>query len=422
MPQVGSAEEGPGDRDGFAAPDVCGAALVDEHRDQVVGLLDEVRLRCGGVDLPVADHLADYPAVHSALAESWDVVLSALNEALRDGPPVTAAPTDLSVYVALLDEIRRTDHNLMLARLRHQDASLGRVREALAMLREAQSTDELIELATEAIGLLGFDRSILSRIEESAWIPENVWVGRDRQWAREILEAGCRDHRLLDRTLVETEMVQRKVPILVHDVQARPAVHRPIAEASLSRSYAAAPLMAGNDVVGFLHADCYYQGRELDGFDRRLLATFAEGVGHALARTATMDRLAAIRAGFDQLSGTLGSAVGERLRHCGPLPRPRAAVSSGGATQRHAGYRPTGGDGERLTRRELEVLALMASGDTNGRIGRRLVISEGTVKTHVKHILRKLGAANRAEAVSRWLGMEYERGGRGAAPGLRRFL
>jgi len=52
----------------------------------------------------------------------------------------------------------------------------------------------------------------------------------------------------------------------------------------------------------------------------------------------------------------------------------------------------------------------MAAGDTNGRIARRLVISEGTAKSHVKHILRKLGAANRAEAVSRWLGMEHERG------------
>jgi DNA-binding NarL/FixJ family response regulator len=44
----------------------------------------------------------------------------------------------------------------------------------------------------------------------------------------------------------------------------------------------------------------------------------------------------------------------------------------------------------------------MANGDTNQRIGRRLTISEGTVKSHVKHILRKLSASNRAEAVARW--------------------
>jgi DNA-binding NarL/FixJ family response regulator len=45
----------------------------------------------------------------------------------------------------------------------------------------------------------------------------------------------------------------------------------------------------------------------------------------------------------------------------------------------------------------------MTSGATNVRIAEQLVISEGTVKSHVKHILRKLRAANRAEAVARYL-------------------
>jgi DNA-binding NarL/FixJ family response regulator len=55
-----------------------------------------------------------------------------------------------------------------------------------------------------------------------------------------------------------------------------------------------------------------------------------------------------------------------------------------------------------LTRRELEVLELMASGASNAEIAARLAIAVGTVKSHVKHILRKLRAANRAEAVSRY--------------------
>jgi hypothetical protein len=50
----------------------------------------------------------------------------------------------------------------------------------------------------------------------------------------------------------------------------------------------------------------------------------------------------------------------------------------------------------------------MASGKTNAGIATRLVVSEGTVKSHVKHILRKLAAANRAEAVSVYLGMERD--------------
>jgi DNA-binding NarL/FixJ family response regulator len=45
----------------------------------------------------------------------------------------------------------------------------------------------------------------------------------------------------------------------------------------------------------------------------------------------------------------------------------------------------------------------MAAGATNALIARELFISEGTVKSHVKRILRKLNASNRAEAVSRYL-------------------
>jgi DNA-binding CsgD family transcriptional regulator len=148
-----------------------------------------------------------------------------------------------------------------------------------------------------------------------------------------------------------------------------------------------------------------------------VLTTFAEGLGHALGRTAMMDRLASIRVGFDQVAGALAAAKDDRIRLGGPAPAMRDTPSFGVHASSYDGYLAGAGEGANLTRRELEVLRLMAAGDTNGRIARRLVISEGTVKSHVKHILRKLGAANRAEAVSRWLGMEHERGARAAAAG-----
>ena len=52
-----------------------------------------------------------------------------------------------------------------------------------------------------------------------------------------------------------------------------------------------------------------------------------------------------------------------------------------------------------LSEREMEVLQLMAKGFSNKEIGRSLWIGETTVKTHVSHILRKLGAADRTQAV-----------------------
>lgn len=53
-----------------------------------------------------------------------------------------------------------------------------------------------------------------------------------------------------------------------------------------------------------------------------------------------------------------------------------------------------------LTERESEVLRLMVTGASNHEIAEQLVITEGTVKSHVKHILRKYGAVNRAQAIA----------------------
>ncbi|WP_309696758.1 response regulator transcription factor [Armatimonas sp.] len=53
---------------------------------------------------------------------------------------------------------------------------------------------------------------------------------------------------------------------------------------------------------------------------------------------------------------------------------------------------------EPLTRREEEVLKLVATGLTNREIGGVLFISEGTVKTHVEHVIGKLGVSDRVQA------------------------
>jgi DNA-binding NarL/FixJ family response regulator len=56
--------------------------------------------------------------------------------------------------------------------------------------------------------------------------------------------------------------------------------------------------------------------------------------------------------------------------------------------------------GASLTRREREILRRIARGAHDREIAAGLVVAETTIKTHVRHILRKLGARNRAEAVA----------------------
>jgi DNA-binding NarL/FixJ family response regulator len=55
---------------------------------------------------------------------------------------------------------------------------------------------------------------------------------------------------------------------------------------------------------------------------------------------------------------------------------------------------------ETLTSREIEVLLQLGGGNRNRDIGEKLFISEETVKVHVKHILEKLGASDRTQAVA----------------------
>jgi LuxR family transcriptional regulator, maltose regulon positive regulatory protein len=56
---------------------------------------------------------------------------------------------------------------------------------------------------------------------------------------------------------------------------------------------------------------------------------------------------------------------------------------------------------EPLTKRELEVLALLATGRSNQQIADELVVALDTVKKHVSRVLDKLGATNRTQAVAR---------------------
>jgi DNA-binding NarL/FixJ family response regulator len=149
--------------------------------------------------------------------------------------------------------------------------------------------------------------------------------------------------------------------------------------------------MPGGQVIAMLHVDRFMSGGTVGETDAELLWTFAEGFGYALERMRLLSRLRRHAAELAH-SGGMPMLTGPTLRSLGAQAEQRMALDAASP----------------LTAREVEVIELVSAGATNHEIASALVISESTVKSHVKHILRKLGAANRAEAVSRHLSMGDE--------------
>ena len=95
--------------------------------------------------------------------------------------------------------------------------------------------------------------------------------------------------------------------------------------------------------------------------------------------------------------------VAELLAACGVDRRELALPIKLAAPSAAIAFTSSGDDGleEPLSERELEVLRLLADGLTNQEIADRLVVTVGTVKTHVHHIFGKLNVRSRTEAAAR---------------------
>jgi DNA-binding CsgD family transcriptional regulator len=382
-------------------PPIPGANMRD-----VLAVLDRVSDLCGPEANPRALPVADFASAEATLTAASQRVTQALWEDWQDAPLASGS----AGMIDLLLELKETQGRLREARLAQRVEALAGVHEALGRLHEINSVSQLIDRVPEEACRLGFDRAMISRVHGSMWVPEAVYVEGDPAWAQEILRVGRDEPQLLNHMVLETEMVRRRGPLLVPDAQTDPRVHPTLAATTQARSYVAAPIMPERRVIGFLHADCYMRRRHVDEFCRDVLWMFAQGVGYAFQRTVLSERLHALRAEVGRLTVDITKVTDQLVDaevEVTPIDRENVAMVRSADTTFAADYSPAG---SALTRREIDVLRLMATGETNAGIAARLIISEGTVKSHVKHILRKLGAANRAEAVCRYLRMQARRG------------
>lgn len=285
--------------------------------------------------------------------------------------------------------------------------ALAAVQASLDRLRPIHDMPTLLARAPEALcEACGLERGVLSQVNGSTWTIEGAYFDGDDAWAAEFVRLGRDEHSAqLNHLLLETEMVRRRGPSLIQDAQQHPLAHRPLVEHADVHSYVSAPIMPAGRVIGFVHGDYYYSGRSVDTLDRDTMWAFAQGFGQIIERASLFGRLRSQRQEVQRLLASADAVMDD-------LAGNEVQFHEGGdgyveVTRTAAAMFATPDSRLEmlLTRRQLEILGLMAAGATNLEIANRLVIAPGTVKTHVKHILRKVRAANRAEAVSKYFRM-----------------
>jgi DNA-binding CsgD family transcriptional regulator len=299
--------------------------------------------------------------------------------------PSAGAPADRDALERSLVELLALDRELTeLAYMRRADA-LERVAETVRRLGELPGGEELPARAAAELGQNSeFRRVLISEISGGELRAVAIW---DRNGGGEALLGRLRDEPLtLEYPLHEHDVARSRVARVV-DVGSERGAHAWARQLS-SRAYVIAPLVADPETIGLVHADD--GDRELDELDREVVGEFATGLSGVLERAVLRHTLELHRAELSAAAQWMTGAV----RRLGDIAGESASEALVAAESRAL---------ESLTARETEILRLLARGLTNRQIAQQLTVREGTVKYHVKNVLRKLGAAGRADAASRYL-------------------
>jgi DNA-binding CsgD family transcriptional regulator/GAF domain-containing protein len=356
---------------------------ADHLRNQTEQALRRVEEALGGQRLPKA-HAEDH-----RYAAAIEASLTALSEA---GGQRTAS---LVSELDLLDA--RWQDRLLRRRLRAVEGALA-LESALPPMANVTT---VCDLAAEVlVSALGFERVMVFAVRDSRLAIVATRFRDSPRWAAHCHAfAGAHPIELADGRM-EQEVLRRGTGAYAWNAMRDPRTAHAITTETRTESYLSVPIIVGGRLLGVVNADRHFSRRPVGEGDVDTAITFAGALGTAWARAGIVDEL-------QDLNARIGAAVtadGGRDRHSSPpyydrSPEARTATDACHSTS----TRGASAVHPRLTDREHDVLRLLATGARNGQIASALHVTEGTIKTHVTHILHKLGASTRGEAVAHYL-------------------
>ncbi|MFG1820842.1 LuxR C-terminal-related transcriptional regulator [Kribbella sp. NPDC049174] len=364
------------------------AARTTLHLDSI---LDEDLRRIRDGDLHVALRLVEHArgAAMSALA-------AGSNRRVR-----------VSSVQQLLVELHEHWHDIQQDLLAQQVRMMPRIREALYRLRSAETLPGIMDrAAVEICRSCGVDRCVLMSMREGRLVAESVYFAQDPDGQEKWTAYALAHPPAIDPRDPEIELLRRHSAVLVPDNKVSRGVGD-ISRAAQSTGYVGAPVMVRGNVAGTVFADRTFSAQTVDTVARDVVGLFTEGLSYALERTLLLghmrDQIGKIR--------EMMAAADMRLddMYAAGLSIRRDAVTGDIDIVGRGPVMPSDGAYQLmgiLTRREIEVIDLMSQGASNAGIANELVVAESTVRSHVKHILRKLRAANRAQAVASYLRLQ----------------
>jgi DNA-binding CsgD family transcriptional regulator len=295
---------------------------------------------------------------------------------------VIAPGTDPRELEAALRELRQIERELTERVLVRRSDALDEIQEAVEELGEIGSATAILERAAETLGQSSrFDGVLVGQVDGERLLPRSFWAraGATPELVAEIERVEIS----LRYPLIEAEVLRRGSTAQIFD--AGPRSPAELRELLGWRRYVVTPLRLRDSPIGLLHAELETAGE----LDVEVAGIFAKGLTAAFERAVLRETVQRHR---EELRGAV-VGIGDHLDES-PSTLELSPPERQGATA---------GDRERLTRRESEILKMLGGGQTNPAIAASLLISESTVKFHVKNILLKLGATSRADAVARYL-------------------
>jgi DNA-binding CsgD family transcriptional regulator len=344
-------------------------------REMVARLNDLDEQLCGAYGVPRSGDAASLDEAITMTAATTDRLLAG-DRAIRDftGSP-TGSPT-LAAFLAAQVEARKM-------RAGGRDGGLRSLTDGVRRMKKAGSLQGLGRQAcTELCDALGFDHALLSFVVDDGFVVEEP--GHGMCGPTVISRRDC---------IAERDCIRLRETIQTNesDVPAAPGYRQLLR----SRTYLVAPVIAESRVVALLHVS-----RGSDSLcvrDVDVLDTFASAYSLLHERMLNTERVHQQRTSIARAAARLteeadriaAAAIGLDVEYHHRVEPPTIAPDSALAAT--------------LSDRERQVFERLVLGASNAEIADELVITVETVKTHVKRILRKIGAINRSEAIALYM-------------------